>query len=70
MSYSANDHAGDTMALVTEVIEEAIEQTDTPEAEQRLREMKSESQSIKELIIEQEGETPTQKLQRALENRE
>lgn len=70
MSYSANDHAGDTMDLVCEVIDEAIEQTETDEAEERLREMKNDARVIKQLIIENEGGTPTQALMRALEERD
>lgn len=68
MTYSANDHAGDTLTLVMEVIDEAMEQTETPEAETRLQEMKSDADEIRELIIENEGQTPTQALTQALED--
>lgn len=67
MTYSANDHAGDTMNLVVEVIDEAIDQTETPEAEDRLNEMRDEAQNIREVIIDNEGKTPTQALVEHLE---
>lgn len=70
MTYSANDHAGDTMDLVVEVIDEAIEQTETQEAAERLGQMRSEALDIKSVIIENEGETPTQALLDALDGRE
>lgn len=67
MTYSANDHAGDTMNLVVEVIDEAIDQTETPEAEDRLNGMRDEAQDIREVIIDNEGKTPTQALVEHLE---
>lgn len=70
MTYSANDHAGDTMDLVVEVIDEAIEQTETQEAAERLGQMRSEALDIKSVIIENEGETPTQALLDALDGRD
>lgn len=70
MTHSVNDYAADTLSLTLETLEEARERCETGEEKAAIDAARDEVVAARELVLERERPTPTQKLLRQLDARD
>jgi len=69
MSYSGNEYAADTLSVTLETLDEAVEKAELEEEVKAIEEARAEVNRARDIVLEREAPTPTQKLVEALQKR-
>ena len=68
VTYSANDYAADTLSITLETLDEVMAQAETEQERAAIGRARDEVVDARNLVLEREAPTPTQKLNQALED--